>query len=50
VYDVTLGIKVSFGNALWLIWSAFAADFISILPYSLRWAPIDLIITFETDI
>jgi len=37
VYDVTLGIKVSFGNALWLVWAAFAADLVSILPYSLSW-------------
>jgi len=37
VYNVSLGIKVSFGCALWLIWAAFAADLISILPYSLSW-------------
>lgn len=37
VYEVPLGIKVTFGPALWLIWSAFAADLVSVIPYFLSW-------------
>jgi len=37
VYSVPIGIEVSYGTALWLVWSAFAADLVSIFPYSLSW-------------
>jgi len=37
VYGVTLGIKVSFGNALWLVWVAFVYILITVVPYSLSW-------------
>lgn len=40
VYDVPLGIKVTFGVSLWLIWSAFAADMVSIIPYFLRYVEV----------
>ncbi|KAF9519787.1 hypothetical protein BS47DRAFT_1287895 [Hydnum rufescens UP504] len=39
VYTVPLGIKVSYGIALWLIWAAFITMLLSIMPYFLRWVP-----------
>ena len=36
VFAVPLGIEVSFGIALWLIWAAFVAMVLSITPYFLR--------------
>lgn len=35
-----LGIAVTFGSALWLVWAAFIILFLSLLPYVVRYVKI----------
>ncbi|KAF8319369.1 hypothetical protein DL93DRAFT_2164581 [Clavulina sp. PMI_390] len=37
VYSTSIGITVTYGVALWLIWASFAADLVAIFPYFLSW-------------
>lgn len=34
-----LGVEVSFGTGLWLLWAAFGVNMLSLLPYFVRLVP-----------